>query len=547
MSRIIFNLAAKTDAAGRPRTPNQDNCWVCPDLSKWDAPTINVVGTDEDVVLSDKGALLIVADGMGGMNAGEVASRLVIEGVQKKFSSIPDTVLDSDVTVKNFIRDAIIEADEGIKSYAKAHREAEGLGSTIVLVWLLNGKAYCGWCGDSRIYRYNPNNELVRLSHDHSYVQSLVDEGKISEEEAFDHPDGNIISKALGDNGEKADPELCVYDVYQRDVFMLCSDGLCGLLQDKEINEIISSNCTSSKDALEKLWEEGTKAGWNDNATIDVLCVVDGGKPAKGRPDGYRTLTKKSQPSKAANPNDKAVVIESESWLTKLMKPPLLYSLAALALLLIGYSIYSFMGRKDKNGNSNQEFHVEQVNGAESTAPEMINGGEDGAPTQSQSANMPSRGSLDNANANSSRPQQPNNGRSAQNNNVDNSHNQNNEAGNQNPQTSSNVAQPDQGSAPETQAAEPAISRQYMQMFSSVDRDYRKAFSAFNYAKKNGRNTRTDEVIGHYLNNIQDNIRSLRNDKDYNALNASQKGKITQFETLANRIKNEYFSIPGEL
>lgn len=547
MSRIIFNLAARTDAAGRPRTSNQDNCWVCPDLSKWNAPTVNIVGTDEDVELSDKGALLVVADGMGGMNAGEVASRLVIDGVQKKFSSIPDVELDSDTTIKNFIRDAIIAADEGIKSYAKVHREAEGLGSTIVLVWLLNGKAYCGWCGDSRIYRYNPNNELIRLSHDHSYVQSLVDEGKISEEEAFDHPDGNIISKALGDNGEKADPEICVYDVYQRDVIMLCSDGLCGLLPDKEINEIISSNCTSSKDTLDKLWDAGTKAGWNDNATINVLCVVDGGKPAKGRPDGYHTLTKKSQPNKAANANDKAVVIESESWLTKLMKPPLLYSLAALALLLIGYSIYSFMGHKDKNGNSNQEFHVEQVNGAETTAPEMINGDEDGAPTQSQAANTPSRGSSDNANTNSSRPQQPDNGRSPQNNNVDNSHNQNNEPGNQNPQTNPNVTQPDQGSALETQPNEPVISRQYIQMFSSVDRDYRKAFNAFNYAKKHGRTTKTDDVIGHYLNNIQNNIKSLRNDKDYNALSTGQKGKITQFETLANRIKNEYFSLPEEL
>ena len=77
-----------------------------------------------------------------------------------------------------------------------------------------------------------------------------VDEGKISEEEAFDHPDGNIISKALGDNGNKAEPEIRVYDVYSRDVFMLCSDGLCGLLQDSELNDIISRDCTSSKETL---------------------------------------------------------------------------------------------------------------------------------------------------------------------------------------------------------------------------------------------------------------------------------------------------------
>ena len=276
MSRIIFNLAAKCDAAGRSQ--NQDNYWVCPDLTKWNAPTDKVLGTDEDVELSDKGALLVVADGMGGMNAGEVASQLVIEGIKKKFSKIPDSLLSNEAEIMSFIHSAIVESDESIKKYAKEHREAEGLGSTIVLLWLLNGRAFCGWCGDSRIYRFNPNNELVRLSHDHSYVQSLVDEGKITEEEAFDHPDGNIISKALGDNGNKAEPEIRVYDVYSRDVFLLCSDGLCGLLQDTEINDIIQETCTSSKDSLDALWKKGEKAGWSDNATIDLLCIVEGGK-----------------------------------------------------------------------------------------------------------------------------------------------------------------------------------------------------------------------------------------------------------------------------
>lgn len=80
MSRIIFNLAAKTDRAGRPSSPNQDNLWVCPDLTNFGAPIDKIVGTDEDVELSDKGALLVIADGMGGMNAGEVASKLVIDG-----------------------------------------------------------------------------------------------------------------------------------------------------------------------------------------------------------------------------------------------------------------------------------------------------------------------------------------------------------------------------------------------------------------------------------------------------------------------------------
>lgn len=537
MSRIIFNLAAKTDAAGRPRTPNQDNSWVCPDLNQWNAPTGNTVGTDVDVELSAKGALLVVADGMGGMNAGEVASSLVIEGIKKKFSNIPDAVLANEMSIRNFIRDAIIASDEDIKEYAQKHKEAEGLGSTIVLVWLINGKAYCGWCGDSRIYRFNPNNELVRLSHDHSYVQSLVDEGKITEEEAFDHPDSNIISKSLGDNGEKADPEICVYDVYQRDVFMLCSDGLCGLLQDKEICEIISSNCTSSRDTLDKLWVEGAKTGWTDNATIDVLCVVDGGKPAKGRPEGYHTLTKKP-PIKKANVNQ-PVIIENENWLSKLIKPPLLYIWAALALMLIGYSIYSFMGRNNNNGNSNQEFQVEQTD-SESAAPEIINGEEGGhnSPAVTSSHETPSN---ENANANANRTQQSN--ASRPDNNQNNANHQNSSPDNNNPSGNQAVADQPQGDAHETQPAEPTLSPQYKQLYESVAKDYRAAANAYKSVIRQGyRDQRTDRVIEHYLNNIQNNVRSLKNDKDYNALNQRQKAMINNFAQLANQIKRNYYN-----
>ena len=115
MSRIIFNLAAKTDRAGRPSSPNQDNLWVCPDLTNFGAPIDKIVGTDEDVELSDKGALLVIADGMGGMNAGEVASKLVIDGIKKKFSNIPKSILTDESEIKQFISNAMIESDESIK------------------------------------------------------------------------------------------------------------------------------------------------------------------------------------------------------------------------------------------------------------------------------------------------------------------------------------------------------------------------------------------------------------------------------------------------
>ena len=114
MNRIIFNIAAKTDRAGRPSTPNQDNIWVCPDLTKFGTSTDKILGTEEDIELSENGALLVVADGMGGMNAGEVASRLVIDGIKKKFSNIPDSILTDESEIQQFISNAIIESDESI-------------------------------------------------------------------------------------------------------------------------------------------------------------------------------------------------------------------------------------------------------------------------------------------------------------------------------------------------------------------------------------------------------------------------------------------------
>lgn len=529
MSRIIFNLAAKCDKAGRSQ--NQDNYWVCPDLTRWNAPVDDVIGTDKDVELSEKGALLVVADGMGGMNAGEVASELVIEGIKKKFSQIPDSILGNEANIQKFVRDAIIESDESIKQYAKKHREAEGLGSTIVLLWLLGDKAYCGWCGDSRIYRFNPNNELVRLSHDHSYVQSLVDEGKISEDEAFDHPDGNVITKALGDNGNKADPELKVYDVYQRDVFMLCSDGLCGLLQDNEINRVIADNCTSSKDALAALWEAGKKAHWTDNATIDVLNVVEGGKLAKGRPDGYPIVAKKSIVKKG---NEKPQVVSGgDSLFAKILKPPFLYIIAIVSLCLLGLVLFHVFGGKKETGSTNHEFNVEvpqqEVDNDNANQQESSgnNGNALGQGNHVGNGNAPGQGN--HVGNGYSRPQggssSGNNGKINQ--GVIDQLNQGNNVG-------------------DNQQPERLPSQDYLNLLNTVLSDYNKARSAYTTVKNKGWRSRAeDNVIAHFMRNIDNNLRSLREDsRNFNALNNSQKKSVNSMASLADEIDQYYHRYP---
>ena len=398
MSRITFNIAAKCDKAGRAQ--NQDNYWVCPNLDK--IGDISAIGNDSDVELSSKGALLVVADGMGGMKSGEKASEFVVEGIKSRFANIPSDILSDDNAIIAFIKNAIIESDKMIKAYAKDHKESEGMGSTIVLVWLLGEKAYCGWCGDSRIYCYNPQNSLARLSHDHSYVQSLVDEGKISEEEAFDHPDGNIITRSLGDSGEAANPETKIYPIHRRDVFMLCSDGLCGLLNDEQIETILAENCTSSEDALKALWVKGQQEGWSDNATIEVACITDGGVTPTRKAAGYDEVKPKPLVNKN-KPIKKDTNVLPNFWQTNKQYILIIAIVAIVAIVIIWF----FSREKKIGGSSNQEFNVEQqdnpVNQNEEVQqPELPNDPNSG--TTPQKPNRPVQPQKP------TQPQNPNNG-----------------------------------------------------------------------------------------------------------------------------------------
>ncbi len=223
----------------------------------------------------DKGLLLIVCDGMGGMKAGEVASALAVETIEGWFT--PERLTSQVMSnPSDYLKQSIVGADTNIKNYSKTHPETEGMGSTAVLAWLIGEKAYVAWCGDSRAYRYNPQFGLERLSHDHSLVQSLVDAGQITEEQAFDHPQSNIITRSLGDPNGVAEPDTAEYVLYNNDVFLLCSDGLCGNLRDKEIEKILSENKDLSR-CCEQLWQADKAAGWHDNVTTAMAQVTNGG------------------------------------------------------------------------------------------------------------------------------------------------------------------------------------------------------------------------------------------------------------------------------
>lgn len=276
-TKLLYRIAARCEAAGRPN--NEDNFHINADIA---AESKRFQG-DELLSLGSKGAVLVVCDGMGGMNAGEVASDIATKTIEEWFSAnrISDNVLATDATRCEYIKNAIQAADSNIKNESKADEAKSGMGSTIVMVWLLDGKAYVGWCGDSRAYKYNPQNGLSQMSHDHSYVQELVDSGKLSPELAFDHPNGNIITRSLGDPRGAAQPDVKMFNLEENDEILLCSDGLCGVLRNNEIEKVLQNNTTSMVGSRDALWEAARKAGWHDNVTIILTQIM----PKEAKPD----------------------------------------------------------------------------------------------------------------------------------------------------------------------------------------------------------------------------------------------------------------------
>jgi protein phosphatase len=277
MSEIKFNLTAGTDV-GLKRNNNEDNFVVCADLQtpEWFIPQ----KTDELLILGDKGCLLVVADGMGGMNAGEVASGIAIDTVKQMFdpSLLTEQITKDTNSIIAYLKKVVKEADQAIKQHSLLDELTIGMGTTIAIAWVFEGYAYLAWCGDSRIYSYHPQAGLRQLSKDHSYVQQLVDTGKLDRKYAFDHPDGNIILRSLGDPEKKAVADTLVHQLSNEEILLLCSDGLSGLCRDNDLQEIIKDNYINLTACKTELIQAALSAGGYDNITVVLFQQVSGGK-----------------------------------------------------------------------------------------------------------------------------------------------------------------------------------------------------------------------------------------------------------------------------
>lgn len=245
-------VAAGRTEVGCVRKHNEDNFLMEPDLG-----------------------LYVVADGLGGHAAGEVASQIVVEKVGQFITHTVERdrtwPVEYDTTLPydgNRLKAALLLADQGILNDIRTNPERESMGSTVVAC-LVNGEnATVVHVGDSRAYLLNPGG-IQQITRDHSWVAEQVANGILTPDEARRHPFRNVITQALGNGGE-LDISVRELHVEELDRILLCSDGLSGMVQDDEIWEIVQ-NAHDVDDAAEKLIAKAMGNGGEDNITVVIV------------------------------------------------------------------------------------------------------------------------------------------------------------------------------------------------------------------------------------------------------------------------------------
>ena len=208
--------------------------------------------------------LFVVADGMGGHNAGDFASSFAVQTLVR-------TILeDENQNPIKIIRHAVEEANGKVLEESKLHAEMSGMGTTMVLVTIIDDYAYVANVGDSRLYLIE--DQILQITKDHSLVQEMVKRGLITKEEAREHPDKNIITRVLGIGPEI---EVDFFDIHLKEnsVLLLCSDGLSNMVADEDIWRIVSTS-REMKEAGMRLVSLANENGGKDNIAV-VLVQPD--------------------------------------------------------------------------------------------------------------------------------------------------------------------------------------------------------------------------------------------------------------------------------
>ena len=216
---------------------------------------------NEDSLIVIEPETFVVADGMGGASAGEVASSMLVETVKNFLTNSPAPWNET------ILAQAITRANEDIWNLSRQNEDYSGMGTTATILYLDGTKAYFAHVGDSRLYLLR-NSKLEQITEDHSYVETLVRRGEITEEQARVHPMKNVLTQAVG-----AMPEVQInaanFSAQRDDVFLLCTDGLTNMVDDETIARILQT----SPNPADALINAALDAGGKDNVSVIVVGI----------------------------------------------------------------------------------------------------------------------------------------------------------------------------------------------------------------------------------------------------------------------------------
>lgn len=244
MSAHFFETSARS-AIGLIRQGNEDSGFVSPQL-------------------------IAVADGMGGHAAGEVASRIAVQVLHSLVPTLVSTEIDQD-SVEDLLMHSLHSIDSEISAVADEEIEKRGMGTTLTALLIRDKYISLLHVGDSRCYRLR-GNTLEQLSNDHTVIQELLDQGAISQAEATEHPQRSMLTQALRGDGDVT-PVLQMYEVKKGDRYLLCSDGLSGVLTEKEIK--VGLKKSDKADAVKFLIDATYVNGAPDNVTVLIADISD--------------------------------------------------------------------------------------------------------------------------------------------------------------------------------------------------------------------------------------------------------------------------------
>tara|TARA_R110002072_G_scaffold1598_6_gene13620 strand:- start:52413 stop:53240 length:828 start_codon:yes stop_codon:yes gene_type:complete len=235
---------------------------------------------NEDYVSSDdRIGLAVLADGMGGLNAGEVASSMTVHLLMDELrtyieggSDIEHELEDSDLSLRaQVVHRAIEKANSSVFHVSQTQPHCEGMGTTIIVSMFYDNKVAIGHIGDSRVYRFR-DNKLVQVTKDHSFVQELIDKGLYTKDEARASSKKNVVTRALG-VAPQVEPEVHEYKVKQGDVFLMCSDGLTDLVGDADIEKSFQELSANLSVMAGHLVEIANASGGKDNISVVLIRI----------------------------------------------------------------------------------------------------------------------------------------------------------------------------------------------------------------------------------------------------------------------------------